>query len=500
MRIGQFVILCVIASIPLDVFAAPVALKKSRLQKLTVENTQTICGFINKGWKVVTKKPGKKYSVKKNASDAQKAACLELLKLGVAKSLRQFPSADTLIKSSTNSSSFIGVSSVSGTPPTLAELVAQGGDAHYWRPGVLNTIATGSPDEATCNELFGSSTDGHSSGWGGCNLTQGVGYSVGEIARAGTSLCYMKSAGSVDGAASGAITITAGSVAGGVKNLFSTPSGSDSRLVKVTASGEEGSSTMFIRVFSALENEAAGNQYKFEFWACEGDETPQEFESTRITAGGQFISQNIHTYDGGAGIGQGTITGFLSSEGAELVFDPSRDRTAQFTGLPGQGGSFKSSIILNGENQVFTKVSQDFGDSIRKGYSAARFDGAGLTTLRFYEGAFKEEHSFGTYTGGLEFRDTAYLSSPASEYVALLAAVDFSSDSFYTANVSTPAIPARANCNANADVEVTMDMSNAFMQQVAADCEGERIDGEIQICSSNSINQAMDQFQTACGG
>jgi hypothetical protein len=309
----------------------------------------------------------------------------------------------------------------------------------------------------------------------------------------------MKNAGSAGGAASGAITINSGSVSGGIKNLFATPSGSSSRLVKVTTSGEE-ASTMFIRVFSASQNEAAGNQYKFEFWACEGDDTPQEFESTRITAGGQFISQNINTFDGGSGIGQGTITGFLSSEGSELVFDLSRDRTAQFTGLPGQGGSFKSSIIINGDNQVFTKVSQDFGGSVRKGYSAARFDGAGLTSLRFYEGAFKEQHSFGTYTGGLEFRDTAYLSSPASGYVALLDSVDLTTDSFYTANVSTPTIPAQANCNANADVEVTMDMSNTFMQQVAQDCEGERIDGQIQICSSNSVNQAMNQFQTACGG
>jgi hypothetical protein len=498
MRIGQIIVLCILASVNLEAFAAPVALKKSQLQRIALADSQITCGYFKKSWKVV-KKVGKKFSPKPAATEEQTAACAALLKPGSAKRLAQFPSAATLIKSATNTNSLVNISAVSGTPPTLAELVDQGGDAFYWRPGVLNTIATGSPDETTCNELFGSSTDGNSSGWGGCNLTQSVGYSVGEIARAGTSMCYMKNAGSADGAASGAITIDSGSVPGGVKNLFSTPSGSNSRLIKVTASGE-GSSTMFIRVFSAAENEAAGNQYKFEFWACEGDETPQEFESTRITAGGQFISQTTHTFDGGSSIGQGSISGFLSREGAELIFDPTRDRTAQFTGLPGQGGSFKSSIVINGENQVFTKVSQDFGSSIRKGYSVARFDGTGLTSLRFYEGAFKEEHSFGTFSGGLEFRDTAYLSSPGSAYVALLDSVDFSSDSFYTANVSTPTIPARARCNADADVEVTMDMSNEFMQQIASECEGERIDGEIQICSSDSINQAMEQFPNACGG
>lgn len=498
MRVGQFILLCVLASIPLKVFAAPVALKKNQIQKVALGDAKITCGFFKKSWSVA-KKVGKKYSINKTASDEKKEACAKLLKLGTAKKLAQFPSAATLIKSAASTNSLVNVNTVSGTPPTLAELVSQGGDNYYWRNGVLNTIATGSPDEATCNELFGSSTDGHSSGWGGCNLTQSVGYSVGEIARAGTSMCYMKNAGSTEGAASGAISITSGSVSGGVKNLFSTPSGTSSRLIKVSTSGEE-SSTMFIRVFSASENEASGDQYKFEFWACEGDNTPQEFESTRITAGGQFISQTIHTFDGGSGIGQGAISGFLSREGSELVFDPTRDRTAQFTGLPEQGGSFKSSITINGENQVFTKVSQDFGDSVRKGYSVARFDGSGLTSLRFYEGAFKEQHSFGTFTGGLEFRDTAYLSSPSSEYVAMLASVNFTSDSFYSANVSTPSIPTRARCNADADVEVTMDMSNEFMQQVASDCEGERIDGEIQICSSNSINQAMNQFQTACGG
>jgi|GEM_PF-1145919 len=497
MGIKHFIIVFSIAfSFSHRALAAPVSLKKNQIAKVKLDSRNVTCGYFKNRWQVA-KKVGEKFEPKKSASDEQKEACSKLLKSGAVKSLSQFPSAATFVKAAETSTSLINVNSVSGIPPTLSELVDQGGDTYYWRTGVLSTITSGLPDNPTCAEMFGSPVDGSSSGWGGCNLTQSVGYSVGEIARGGTSLCYMKNAGSAEGAISGAINITAGSVAGGVKNLFSTPSGSDSRLIKIKAVGGEGESIIFINVAAASNNEREGNQYKFEYWACEEGSSPQEYEVTRITSGGQFKSQSIHTF-GEGGIGESNISGFLKREGSKLAFDSAQERTAAFLGIPDQGGNFKSGITINGANQVFTKVFDNFGENVRKGYSAARFDGSGLNSLRFYEGAFKEEHSFGSFSGGIEFRDTTYLSAPNSEYVALLDAVSFSNDNFYNDTPSTPSIPSSARCNLSPDIEVELDMQSQFMTDVAAECEGERIDGEINFCSSNNINQAMAQYGSIC--
>lgn len=490
-----FLLLLIVSN---DLSAAPIALKKHQIAKIKVESASVTCGYIKSKWNVV-KKSGSKYEVKSSASRKQKTACGKLLKLGAAKNLSQFPSTGSLVKSASLSQSNFSTNAVVGTPPTLEEIVSSGGEDIFWRPGVVSTIGSGTPDQATCSEFFGGSDDGTSGGFGACYLTEGVGYSVGEIIRAGTSLCYMKNAGSQQGAESGAIQIASGTVEGGVRNLFSTPSGSQSRTIKVSTSGEEGESTMFIRVASASENERDGNQYKFEFWACEGNQSsPQEYEVTRITSGGEFKSKSIHTF-GQNGIGESNTSGFLSRSGSSLIFDTTRERTATFGGSQESvATNFKGHIVINGQNQIFSKVHDTQGEHERKGYSVARFDGSGLSTLRFYEGAFKEEQQFGEFSNGIEYRDAGYRSSPQSEYITFLDQVNFSTDEFYTESFSAPTIPSRASCTTTPDVVAELDMSSEFMQSIAQECEGERIDGDIQFCRSEALETAQQRYNNVC--
>jgi len=55
------------------------------------------------------------------------------------------------------------------------------------------------------------------------------------------------------------------------------------------------------------------------------------------------------------------------------------------------------------------------------------------------------------------------------------------------------------DCNADADIELGMDMSNPAMSAVQEECEGERLDG-MDFCSQDTqMQQAMNNFGTACG-
>ena len=78
---------------------------------------------------------------------------------------------------------------------------------------------------------------------------------------------------------------------------------------------------MFIRVASSAQNASAGNQYKFEFWSCEDgvEGEPQEYESTRISSGGEYIATSVHTF-GEGGIGDQYSPGIFKKSRIGLWF------------------------------------------------------------------------------------------------------------------------------------------------------------------------------------
>ena len=166
------------------------------------------------------------------ASQANKSLCQSLLKPSKSASLTQLPEVAELVGASASTSDF-STSAVSGTPPTFSAIISAGADNVFWRSGVIDAIATGSPTAEQCSEIFSSSTEGHSGGFAACYMTQNVGYSLSEIVRAGTTMCYMKNFPTTEVQEAGAIEIVSGSVPGGeISQLFNTPSGSRPRVVK----------------------------------------------------------------------------------------------------------------------------------------------------------------------------------------------------------------------------------------------------------------------------
>ncbi len=487
--------------------AQTATLKKNQIQKLS--SPRVTCGYFPKlkVWKVAAK-AGSKYKVNKKASSAAKSACSRLIKPGALKNygLDDLPASEAVVAANTNVNSIrnrrpLGIQSVSGTPPTIAEIVAAGSENTFWAPGIVNAISSGTPTNDQCNDFFNTSDDGGSGGFLACYMTEGTAYSVSQVAQAGTSLCYMRGFPTQAVLDDGGVALVSGSLPDDdISKVFNTPAGSSPRVVKVSGAGE---STIFIKIYSAAQNVRAGNQYGFDIWFCEDGETePQEYERTRVSAGGEYISSSANFHEGQSKFA-GVTRAFLRSSGGALAIDSTRTRTAQFSG-EFNNGSFKSSLSINGNNELHTKVYDihEGGGEPRKAYSIARFAGSGLSGLQFFEGAYKDSSSGGNnggLSGAVEFRDSYYVAAPSSEYLADLEEVNFSTDAFYASAPSVSADGSSFSCSQEPTVELSLDMESSAMMAVAEACEGDRFDGEeIRFCRSTVLEQAQQDYGAYC--
>ena len=396
---------------------------------------------------------------------------------------------------------------MSGSAPTLSEILTSGPTSIFWRPGVVSSIATGSPTQEQCGEFFSGRVDGESGGFLSCYLTQNSGFALAEIARAGTTMCYLKNMPTAEVLRSGGMRLVRGSLPpGGIAALFSTPSGATPRVVKISLSsgGEDGgASTGILKVFAADQIASSGDLYKYEMAFCEGDSrTPQEVEKTRITSAGAFISQSANVGGGGEGSRfSGTVTAFLRAEGGVLLFDTSRPRRASFTSTNQFGGeafSNRSDVIISEGNELTNKEYSLSSRETRKAYSISSFSGSGVTSIRFLEGAIKQSFSSGDLNGATEFRDRVYVSAPSNRFVTSLDSVDLQSDPFFSGTPEPETVTASVTCTTQADIEVEVTMENDSVRGITAECESERLSGDVRFCSSAELEEAQNRFNSVC--
>lgn len=228
----QQLAMIVLSLVAVEAGAATLSLKKNQVAKVS----GVTCGLVKSTWKPVSKSKGK-YSLVKKPTTIQKSTCKNIV-IPSKVNLSKLPSTAGLVKSAKLTSS-IKTQTVSGTPPTLSEIVTNGPSTIFWAPGVVSSIASGSPTPEQCNQFFSGSNDGSSGGFLACYMTQTAGYALAEVVRSGTTMCYMKNMPTEEVFKGGGFTVTEGSLPGGnVTNLFKTPSGSNPRIVKIVMSGD----------------------------------------------------------------------------------------------------------------------------------------------------------------------------------------------------------------------------------------------------------------------
>lgn len=496
------------------------------------------CGYLDGSWEPGKYKRGKFYTVKAKADAAlakwiaggrkSKSLRKKYLKLqhqrlkGIARycgsldpldsdsvvtSLSQLPSTSSLVNENAAAASF-GITSVSGTPPTLSSLATTPPETVFWAPGVIDAIISGSPTQDQCNQMFAGQEDGQSGGYAACQLAQGVGQSFEPILRSGTSLCYMKNFPTTEVYAAGATSVVSGTLPDNdITKLFSPPSGSTSRIVRVepTFPGDEGSQeTITIRVYSRGENALAGNQYATDLLFCvRGQAHPFGYERHQVSTDNLYTSINNEANDFGRHTS--TITAYLAqNDSGGVVFDSTRARSAVLAFVSGASEAFKSELSVSADNYIFAKTYSVFQDAPRKGVSYSNFSGSSIGNLRFLQGAFKDEW-FDTFRSetvtsevATEYRDSFYASAPTSLLLSTVDAVNFATDSFYAEAPSVTLDTDNYDCNQNADIVVTLDMTNSAMQTVATTCEGDRLDNMGFCFQSETLRSAQNHFNDAC--
>lgn len=472
--------------------ASTFTLKKAEIYK---KSGVGICGFVKKKWTPVAK-VGKSYK-KVSGSQSLKSLCKSLLKKSKF-GLSDIPGVSGILASNDSATSSVGASTASGTPPTLGEIKNLGASNIFWRTGIISAINSGSPSPEQCNELFGASADGSSSGFSGCYMAQETGYMMENIIQSGTTLCYMKNFPTRDVQNANGFSVVKGSLPGNdITKLFTPPSGNSPRFIKVNIDDEQGAISGIFKIYSQGQNDTNGDQFRYDVVFCsEGSSSSNEYEKARITLAGELITKARNS-QGQNGAGENSVRAFLTLVNGELKINPALGRKAEFTSVNGTF-NYKSSLTLNADNEIENKVRSTEGDSTRKAYTISRFTGESAPTVRFIEGAYKESSSsFGNFSLATEYRDTYYAATQSSNYSSRIDEVNISNDSFYTETPSLSDSSAPISCNQSVDVEIDINMSSDAMKSVESLCESERLEG-MDFCKDTALTQAQQKFKDVC--
>ncbi len=438
------------------------------------------------------------------ALHARTAKVRKIRKVLRARGLAKLPSVSGALAAAVRKHRAGMMADFTGTPPTLVAIPTLDVKSVFWRPGVIDAIASGTATPGQCSEFWSGTADGESGGMGACHMAETVGYSLGDILNSDNSLCYMKRFPTRTNLDNGALTLIAGSFPqGDPTKLFGVPPGSTSRVVAVHVNGDAKSQTVFLRVHSEDENTAAGDLYATDLWYCRGNPTADGFDRIRITTGGVITAEEQQAEDDGSHVA--TVTGAVTFTDGAVVYDTTQTRVAEVAGVQ-SGGGFKAAHEIRPDNTFASRSFDTFGGGTSRSYVVASFSGGSVDALRFLAGAFKERHddpqhgAQPDFAGSTEYRSTYYAASPGSALEARLADVDFDTDPFYADPPSVRVDASAYSCETTPDVEVAIDFANPAGAAIRQQCEAHVYEGSEYCHDDPAVHAAEAGYPTACSG
>ncbi len=451
--------------------------------------------------------------------------------------LSRLPYTSKIVVSSNSArrSSF-AISTVSGTPPTLASIPDSDISTLFWREGVIDAIGSGSPDQMQCSEFHAGQADDLSGGMGACRMAEGMGYTFADLIQSQLSICYMKNFPTKKNLKARAVEVVRGKLPNGdITKLFNTPGG-QARLVKVNVQGDgdggggdeggppdeegppqdggpppgegggpggqaqegPGNQAIFLRVSSSKENKINKNLYEVSIWHCkDGDSSPSEVNYFKISSTGLYTSENFgKPLEQESAAFRSTVSGLLKASSSSLSWDSSKSRTIDKSFRDGEN-AFKAQIEIG--SLIRSKTFDSFQGRSNKNYSVSSFTGTDVTDVRFlagaYKGIFDDQFSF---IGATEFRDSSYRAAPNNELVSQVSSFDFDADDFFSSSGNAELDFSQYDCTAAPDIELNLDMSNSALQTLKSKCE--MVDfRNMHFCHEDSAVQAAEQnFGPVC--
>lgn len=399
---------------------------------------------------------------------------------------------------------------VSGSPPSLTEIGSSGNiEEIFWRSGIVNAVATGTPTEDQCREYYSSNIDGESGGFAACFMAQGVGASLDSLRYFNSTQCNLVKFPTVSNFKSGGIKVSKGKLPrGGITKVFSPTSRGRLVLVNfeipfVGASPER----LYIKVPSENQNKNSNRVYNAEVFFCASDTgTSHAYTMIDFLKDGQLNITLATQADEANGIwaNRSTLSGFLTPSGENLKWDPAKTRKATFSSytdfLAAEG--YRSEIDITPENLLVNKVYTAYGGNNYKNYSIAQFEGSNISTLGFLQGSFLDQHNVEgetyNYSGAFEFRDTFYASAPDNEFLDDVQTYDLINDSFFNDPISVDLNFTTIKCDAKADLVLAIDQTNTKIQKSLEDCAITDANNLYFCLNDETILQAENNYPNVC--
>jgi hypothetical protein len=455
-------------------------------------------------------------SVENTALAAPNAKALAKLKKSFkTRGLVRLPEAEDSV--ATRSSRRLGSLAVSGEAPALVDLPNSDIANLFWRPGVVNAIASGNATQEQCNEFFSGNEDGASGGFGACFLAESVGRGLQQLGEGGASLCYMKNFPTEANLEAGGVTLDDGEFPGGdITKIFATPSGSKARLVRVHVTGapqgdqggggqnddgpgaqanaeNDQTEDVNIRVYPTSDKFL----YRVDLWFCKDGQVSGR-DAIAIKSDGTFSAANFNRAQGQEGAYSSRTLAKLTFKGGVPAFDLGTPRKIRSEFRQGDN-AFKSQVVVKGST-IETRTLDMFGSQSRKSNMITRFSGSAPEEIRFLDGAFAVvQEQGGNFQGNIEFRDSYYAAAEESDLASKLDSLDeVAEDSFFEELPEEDYDLSNLSCDGAVDVELSLDMNDATVQESVRECE-ERAFRDMRFCFENEqIRAAQENYFTAC--
>lgn len=497
--------------------AAPEALSPSFVKNVT----SVSCAFLKskptspRVW-LPSVKVGKKYVSAKERLRTKGLPAKQITKLRklsksrvcdslvAATSLGSLPGAKNFLTSTSASTSS---QVVSGTPPTLSAILALSPTARipfFWQTETVTAVASGAPTTTQCTEFVTGTSDGTPAGLVGCFSAQDTIRGLQQIELASGGACRVGLFSSSASLSTGLVSVTSGTLpSGGITSLFDAPTGTTPRLIKFTFGT---SSYYYVRVYPDTTNLSRSEQYRYDLWDC-GLPLPGQTTSSLHAATTGAVSSDgrlnlVSQLPGLAANGRFEIAGQLrrTSDGS-ISFDSDSERTFTVQSIAPGTLSFKTLITLSSGASLTSKTYIDFQGELRRSLATALFSGDSFSALGLSAFAVKELKTVSStttpYATGIEFRDTRYVSAPASSLVASLSSVDIASDTFLASAPEVTLSVSDFSCTAVPDVELTVDITSALLPSaLMGACPASSLVGN--LCDIGEVSQAKVRYPSVC--
>lgn len=395
----------------------------------------------------------------------------------------------------TRKTSQANINQTSGTPPLLIDIPETSIKNLFWAPGVIDDLNSGSPSQNSCNQFFGGQGDGQSAGNGACRLAQNLGFSFQAALEGANSFCYLQKMGN----APAGVTVNGAS---SVKKALVPFDDTATKLVRIQVTGfnngggGNNSRNIFLGIAGKETNKNNNNLYEHSLFICNDNDVAEGLERAVIKRNLEYTISNL-----GSRPGQGTNSSLISSKvtldgDSKLAFNSNTDKDVSLASLGGGCTSRKVYMFLK-NGKITQKSREDCSSNLRKSYSIMRYTGANIKSLRFREGATKDEN-FETIT---EFRSGRYVSAPTNnEFNDDLQIVDIPSDPFYVAppTINTSELDSFDCTRTDFDASITVNMNNEQLKEHVDSCENRALEG-MDFCRNDSaVDNADQNFHSQC--